>query len=166
MWKTMAVAILLLCPQGALANEADFLRALSGSWSGGGSYVRPNGDTPVTVTCNFKSTATASTLIMRGTCRALVVVSRSLDAELRVSGNDYSGRYSGPEGDATLRGVRSGNSLSLTINWHQTVRGDQQARMEISMEASNELTLRTTDMDAAGQRQIVTTDIRLHRDRP
>jgi hypothetical protein len=164
MWKTLLTVSLLLAPQGALADEAEFLRALSGSWSGGGSYVRPSGNTPVTVNCQLSSTATASSLNMRGTCRALVVLARSLNAELHVTGDEYLGRYVGPEGEATLRGGRSGNSLFVDVHWHRPVRGDQQARMEISLLASSHLTLRTTDVDPAGGRAVVTTDLRLRRD--
>jgi hypothetical protein len=102
---------------------------------------------------------------MRGTCRALVVISRSISSDLVVSGYNYSGRHSGPEGEATLQGQHSDNSLDLALHWDQPVRGDQDARMEVRLLAPDELTLRTLDQDALTGRSIVTTDLRLRRDK-
>lgn len=163
--KALVAAVLMLGPQGALADEASFLRTLSGSWSGGGSYVRSGGGAPVTVTCAFETAATVSTLKMRGTCRALVVISRSISSDLVISGYNYSGRYLGPEGEANLQGQRSDNSLNLALHWDQPVRGDQDARMEVRLLTPDELTLRTLDQDALTGRSIVTTDLRLRRDK-
>jgi hypothetical protein len=162
--KILATMILLV-PQASSASEAEFLRSLSGNWSGGGSYLRPSGAIPVTVRCNFKTSATVATLQMRGTCQALVILSRSLTADLKVSGTTYSGRYSGPEGEASLQGRRSGNSLNLTIEWLQPVRGDHQARMEIELQSPDDLTMLTMDLEEPNGKSILATNLHLRRDR-
>ena len=148
----------------APASEERFLTSLEGQYEGKGQVRLRTNRGPIGVTCSFQSTATSTTLSLKGKCRGLVVVSRSVGAELSYRGNAYKGSYIGAgSGPATLTGKRSGNALNLTIRWAKEINGDRNAQLSVAKSGAHGLTLTTTDRDPASGKAVVTSRIVLRR---
>ncbi|MGK6314671.1 hypothetical protein [Neorhizobium sp. DT-125] len=151
-------------PSPAPAAEGDFLKTLAGDWSGKGTVLTRIGVRPINVTCNLAVTAGASSLSLQGNCRGLLVVRRSISADLNVSGRRYSGTYVGPAGQpSTLSGTRQGNTINLGVRWARVTNGDRAATMTIERIGGDRLRLQTVDKDPAGGRSVVTSRIDLSR---
>jgi hypothetical protein len=148
----------------AHADESAFLRSLEGNWAGKGSVkVRVTAPT-IRVSCKFKSTANAGSLVLDGNCRGLLVFSRHISATLRSNGSKYSGSYVGAgTGPAGLRGVRTGSAIDLGITWAKPVNGDRKANMTVEKSGANGMTLTTTDVDPKTGKSVVTSRIDLKR---
>lgn len=149
---------------GAYADESAFLKTLAGSWSGKGTVkVRTNAPT-INVTCRFKSNTTAQSLALNGRCTSLVVFSRAISADLKISGATYSGSYVGAgTGVAGLNGKRGGDAINLAINWAKNVNGDRRAQMTIEKVGDSGMRLTTVDTDPTTGKSIVTSRIDLRR---
>lgn len=160
----LLAAALALPVSGVQAGEADFLKSLGGKWSGNGTVKVRTNSSPVRVKCSFDSDATASSLSLDGTCRGLVVFSRAVGADLKVSGAKYSGSYVGAgTGTAGLNGSRSGNAINLGIRWAKEVNGDRNARLTVQKVGDSGMKLTTTDRDPATGKTVVTSEINLRR---
>lgn len=148
----------------ALADESAFLKSIAGKWSGQGTVITKIGSPPLNVTCTFGSRARGQSLTMAGQCRGLVVVRRSVSADIRVNGTRYSGTYVGPSGrPARLSGARNGNAINFSVRWSRDVNGDRMAQMSIQRIGNTVLQLQTVDKDLTTGRNVVTSDIRLNR---
>ncbi|WEX75793.1 hypothetical protein PYH37_000952 [Sinorhizobium numidicum] len=148
----------------AFPDEAPFLESLQGEWTGRGTVRLRLDRSPMTVSCNIASSASGPSLTMRGTCRALVLVSRTIAADLRAAGERYSGVYIGPQGGrSALSGQRRGNTINLAVRWAKIVNGDHSANMQIRKVGSNRITLATIDTDLATGKSVVTSEINLRR---
>ncbi|KQQ46701.1 hypothetical protein ASF69_05760 [Rhizobium sp. Leaf311] len=159
----IALATALVAPP-AMADEAQFLSTLKGSWKGTGTVTTRIGARPIKVNCTFDSAASGPSLRMNGTCRGLVVVRRAISADLSANGPRYRGNYVGPSGrPSALSGSRNGNSINLAIRWTRDINGDREAAMTITKVGNSGLRLRTTDKDGAGGPTVVTADINLTR---
>lgn len=162
-----ATAVLaLLSPVAAVAqeSEAEFLEKFEGSWSGGGS-VKTRIDSPTrNVSCDLQSTAEGGALSMNGTCRAMIIASRRIGAEIRADGASYTGSYvGGGSGTAGLSGQRSGETINFAINWAKDVNGDRRAEMQVASLGEGRMRLRTIDTDPQTGAAVVTSDIELQR---
>lgn len=161
--SVLSIAFALL-PGFALAAEGDFLKTLAGSWNGNGTVLTRIGAKPINVTCRFNSTAGDTTLSMQGTCRGLLVVRRSISADLRASACGYSGTYTGPSGQpSTLSGNRRGNAINLGVRWARVTNGDRAANMTIEKIGNDRLRLQTIDKDPSSGKSVVTSRIDLSR---
>lgn len=161
-------AALLACatlfPVAAMASEADFLKSIDGQWSGGGKVLTKIGGNNVGVSCKMKSSANDSSFAMDGSCRALVVVSRSFTARVKASGTSYSGTYVGVSGKpSSLQGSRNANTINLNVTWASVIYGDNKALLTIEKVGTNGLRIRTVDRDPQSGKSIVTTDLQLKR---
>jgi hypothetical protein len=148
----LALAALLSAPP-ALAQEAEFLSRFEGSFSGAGSVSRNETERPTNVRCTLNGDASQNRVSMSGTCRAAVIFSRRISAELRYDPGSgrYTGTYVGSSiGPAALSGRRSGDAVNLTITWPQPVRGDRQAYMTIRNPGNGQLAIIITDEVPAG----------------
>ncbi|MDX3925726.1 MAG: hypothetical protein QHC90_07940 [Shinella sp.] len=164
LWHPFFAAFLLLTAGPAFADEASFLESIAGNWSGRGTVKLRIDRSPINVNCNLGSQANGPALSMSGTCRGLVVVSRSISADLRARGTRYSGTYVGPQGGrSALSGSRRGNTINLAVRWAKEVNGDHSATMTIRKTGDNRLTLTTIDKDPATGRSVVTSEINLRR---
>lgn len=166
--RTILVSTLLAAStfwaSAAPAAEGDFLGTLAGNWSGKGTVLTRIGASPINVTCNFASTAGTSTLSMQGNCRGMLVVQRSISADLKASGSRYSGTYVGPAGQpSALSGSRQGNAINLGVRWAKETNGDRTANMTIERIGSDRLRLQTVDNDPSSGKQVVTSRIDLSR---
>ncbi|OAP36604.1 hypothetical protein AU381_19130 [Sinorhizobium glycinis] len=155
----------LCCTAGtALADETAFLDSLEGKWTGSGMVLTRINRAPINVSCNFDSEADGSALSMKGTCRGLLVISRSISADLRSKGATYSGVYVGPRGGrSALTGSRRGNAINLTIRWAREVNGDRRARLVVQKVGENGMRLSTIDEDPSSGKRVVTSEINLRR---
>uniref|UniRef100_UPI003100ABF1 hypothetical protein n=1 Tax=Neorhizobium sp. EC2-8 TaxID=3129230 RepID=UPI003100ABF1 len=148
----------------AQAAEGDFLKTLAGSWSGKGMVLTRIGGKPINVACDFTSTAGAATLSMQGICRGLLVIRRSISADLEASDRGYSGTYVGPSGQPSiLSGNRRGNAINLGVRWARVINGDRVADMTIEKIGNNRLRLQTIDKDLSNGKSVVTSRIDLSR---
>lgn len=167
MRKTVATLGLAFCLFGnssAHSGEAAFLHDLQGNWAGKGK-VKIRITTPtIGVSCKFKSTTTEKTLSLAGTCRGLLVFTRKIGAELKVSDGAYSGTYIGAgTGPAALQGSRSGDAINLDIRWAKSVNGDRDATMTVEKIGENGMRLTTTDINLKTGKPVVTSQIDLQR---
>ncbi len=160
----LAGSLTLMHASQSAAGEEQFLDSLEGQYEGKGQVRLRTNRGPISVTCSFRSTATANSLSLDGRCRGLVVVSRSVGAKLTHNGNSYKGSYIGAgSGPATLAGKRQGNALHLTINWAKEINGDRRAQLSVAKAGASGLTLTTTDKDPASGKPVVTSKIVLQR---
>jgi hypothetical protein len=160
-----ALAGALLVPAGAAhADETKFLQSFKGNFAGKGT-VQVTTDVPnVGVSCSFESNATSTSLSLDGNCRGLVVVSRAISANLKVTGAKYSGTYVGSRtGPAQLNGSRSGSAINLGIRWAKEVNGDRKAQMTVEKRGENGIRLTVTDTDPKTGKSVVTSRIDLSR---
>ncbi len=148
----------------ANADESAFLKTLAGSWNGKGT-VKVRTNAPVMkVTCQFKSDTNARSLSLNGRCTSLMVFSRVISANLKASGDRYTGSYVGAgSGTAGLGGRRNGDAINLAIKWAKEVNGDRRAQMTIEKVGASGMRLTTVDTDPATGRSVVTSRIELRR---
>jgi len=160
-----AVTALIWATTGAVfADEAPFLQSLAGDWTGGGMMKRTTSSSPINLDCNFKTQASGEVLSMKGTCRGMIVVTRAVSANLKVSGAQYAGSYIGPSGGVSgLRGSRSGDAINLAVRWSRVINGDRTANMTIERVDANAIRIRTVDVDPASGQKVVTSEISLRR---
>ncbi|MBX5038993.1 hypothetical protein HJB51_25210 [Rhizobium lentis] len=151
-------------PAGALAQESAFLRSLGGDWSGTGMVLTKIGGMNFNVSCTLRSDASQSALSMNGKCRGLAVFTRTFSADVKASGQHYSGNYIGPSGQSSkLVGRRQGDRLNLNITWARVVNGDRKATLLIEKIGQDRLRLQTVDNDLLSGRSVVTSRIDLQR---
>lgn len=160
-----ALAVVMLWPSLGFATESDFLKSFEGNWNGRGMVLTRIGANPINVRCNLTFAAGSSSLSMQGNCRGLLVVRRSISADLRVSGQQrYSGTYVGPGGLASsLWGRRQGNAINLAVRWAKSVNGDRAANMTIEKIGNNRVRLQTIDRDPETGSSVVTSRIDVSR---
>ncbi|BCG88012.1 MULTISPECIES: hypothetical protein [unclassified Mesorhizobium] len=155
---------LLVAANAAHADESKFLQSFQGNFAGKGTVQVTTQAPTVSVSCTFKSDATASSLSLDGNCRGLVVVTRAISAHLKTSGARYSGVYVGSRtGPAQLNGSRSGNAINLAIRWAKLVNGDRSAQLTVQKKGVNGILLTVTDRDPKTGKNVVTSRIDLKR---
>jgi hypothetical protein len=160
----IVAASALFAASAAQASEADFLNSLDGKWTGNGTVKVRTDSSPVKVSCRFSSDSTANSLSLDGNCRGMLVVSRSISADLKANGQKYAGSYVGAgTGTASLSGARKGNALNLGIRWAREVNGDRQARMTVEKVGDSGMRLTTVDVDPGTGKNVVTSRIDLRR---
>jgi hypothetical protein len=150
----------------ASAAEADFLDRFRGRWSGSGTVQREGRSPPRQVTCSVTGYPDENRLSIQGTCRAAVVFSRPVGADLTYDprSGTYSGTYTGSRiGPARLTGSRSGDAVNLRIDWPRPVNGDTQAAMVIRNDGRGGLRLTVADNLSPGGPVQQTSEIVLQR---
>ncbi len=158
------LVFLLLPGISKAASEGDFLKGLQGAYSGQGTVRLRTNTGAIKVNCTFNATSSATSLALNGRCRGLVLVSRSVGADLMLSGSRYSGTYTGARsGPAALSGTRRGNALRLAIRWAKPLNGDRDASLVVERVGQRGLTLTITDRDPASGKTVVTSNIVLQR---
>ncbi len=149
--------------QAALATE--FLSRFQGAWKGSGFVVHPIAGRQ-NVRCDFHGTSSGNSVSIDGTCRAMLLFSRHLSADLTFSPatGRYSGIYRGAKvGPARLDGLRQGDSLRLTVTWPKPVNGDTTAEMIISNAGKGDFRLEMLDSVRPGTATQMTTDVSFRR---
>ncbi|WP_116288900.1 hypothetical protein [Ensifer sp. LCM 4579] len=165
MIRRLLLAAILTVPAGtAQADEQAFLASLEGDWTGRGSVRLRADSAPINVSCSFDTKSAGPALSMRGRCRGLILVSRSISADLRADGANYRGTYVGPKGGhSKLTGTRRGNAVNLAVRWAVAVNGDHHATMILRRVGENGMQLTTIDVDPASGKRVATSEINLRR---
>lgn len=160
----LLIAVCLLSATAAHADEASFLRSLQGEFAGKGT-VRIRTNSPVmNISCTFKSDTTDTSLSLDGTCRAMMIMTREIRADLTISAATYSGTYVGSRsGPAALSGSRTGDAINLDIRWAKIVNGDRDAQMIVEKIGADAMRLTVTDVDPNTGKTVVTSRIDLNR---
>lgn len=144
--------------------EMLFLQRFDGPWSGTGLVQRNVDSGPQKVNCSLDGEQSANRITMAGTCRAYLVFSRKISAEIAFdpATGRYVGTYIGSTvGPASLTGQRDGDTVDLTVLWPRTVNGDRRARMRIVNGGDGRLRILVTDeIDA---QETTVTDVSLTR---
>ncbi|WP_202305626.1 hypothetical protein [Mesorhizobium sp. L-8-10] len=148
----------------AIADESDFLQTLSGNWQGTGQVrLKPDAQ-PMHVSCTLDSRADGEEISMQGACRANVVFSRRIGADLQAQGARYTGSYVGSiRGPATLSGSRNGGTLDLRIRWPARNDTGRTARMQVASLGSGRMRLVTSESHPRSGERIVTARIEFSR---
>lgn len=148
----------------AVADENDFLRTLSGNWQGSGQIrLRPDAQ-PMNVSCTLDSRADGEEISMQGACRAKVVFSRRIGADLQAVGARYTGSYVGStRGPARLSGARDGDTLDLRVTWPARDTAGRTARMQVASLGSGRMRLVTSEAHPKTGERIVTAQIEFSR---
>ncbi|MEX0406663.1 hypothetical protein ABGN05_13375 [Aquibium sp. LZ166] len=163
MRKTILAALgLALClGSPAAASDTEFLQSLEGNWTGGGPVRMTAASKPVNVSCRIVGDAGSDTISLNGDCRAMLVFSTRLGAELKVSQGRYAGSYVGsPRGTADLAGSRNGRTLELALQWP----GHPQASMTLASPSENVMILTTVEKHPETGKPVETARLELKRD--
>ena len=106
-----------------------------GSFAASGTVVEGQNASSHQVHCGFTASRQGAVgLALRGTCRAYLVMSRSISADLVLDTRSgrVTGTYTGARvGTARLIGRVRGGTLDLVVNWPAPVYGDMTANMKI-----------------------------------
>lgn len=135
-------------PNPVTASEADFLERFRGNWSGSGKVQREGSSQPQQVTCAVMGNPTKNRMSAHGNCSAFVIFRRQIEVEVSYDprSGTYRGTYVGARiGPARLFGTRTGDALTLRIEWPRPVNGDTQAAMVIRNEGQGTLRISIAD---------------------
>lgn len=160
------IALPLSISAPAAAQEADYLARFEGSWSGSGKVARREAEDTNDVKCTMTGTPSENRVSMSGTCRAYLVFSRQIGADIQYDPGSgrYSGTYTGSTiGPAALSGARQGDSVVMTVTWPKPVRGDTTASMTITNSGNGQLSIVVSDEVQPGGPTAEVTNIALSR---
>ena len=139
----------------------------AGSFSGSGSIVEGPNATSHQVRCHFTILQQGATsLSLQGICRAYLIISRSISANLAWDprSGQVSGTYTGSRvGTALLRGRQVGTDFDLTIEWPRPLYGDTRARMRVASLDPSRFRIVVTDRIGENGPIRATTDLTLLR---
>lgn len=152
----VAFAVAAASPFGSGAAEANpaLNQRFEGAWVGVGTVQRDSDAEPRRVTCNVDGAADATRLSLAGTCRAMLVFTRAIGADLAVDGSGrYRGVYVGSStGPAQVSGAFTGDRAVLDIAFPEGVGGGRQQMIIENPQGSDRFVLRVTDLvDGASQ---------------
>ncbi len=133
----------------SLADDR-FLARFDGRLKGGGTIQRDVDRTPRKVTCTLTGKPSGpDSLTIAGQCRAAVIVTRPVSAQIRYdpASGSYSGTYAASAtGPARLTNGRlQGSTLSFDVTYAKPIYGDRSARMTIGNAGDGTLSMTVTD---------------------
>jgi hypothetical protein len=106
------------------------------TFSGSGTIVEGPEATSHQVRCNFTILQQGATgLSLQGTCRAYLIIARSISANLAWDprSGQVTGTFTGFRvGTARLTGRQAGAGFDLTIEWPKPLYGDTTAQMKVA----------------------------------
>jgi hypothetical protein len=149
----LLAALLLTAP--TLATAADqgaFMDRFTGAWSGGGPYKRTARTPAVPIKCTLSGARDGSRIQVGGTCRAAIVIRRTIamDVTYDPATDSYRGTYKGEmDGLAQLAGKRDGDTVAFEVTWPEMLNGDRSATMTIGSAGDGTMRLRMSDRTSA-----------------
>jgi hypothetical protein len=159
-----ATSLFLFAP--VKAQDSDYLARFEGAWLGSGLVARNEAEDVNKVLCTMKGAPAENRVSMNGTCRAALIFSRQIGADIRFdpSSGRYAGIYTGSTiGPAALSGIRRGDAVVMTITWPKPVRGDTEATMTINNPGNGQLSIVVTDEVEPGGATATVTSLSLTR---
>ncbi|WP_052341808.1 hypothetical protein [Salinarimonas rosea] len=144
----VVVASAALPPAGPAEAGPAFNQRFEGTWVGAGTVTRDSDPSPRRVTCRIDGAADETRIALDGTCRAMLIFTRAIGADLAVDGSGtYSGVYVGSRaGPARLTGRLEGDRMVLAVRFPERVGGGRQQMTLENPEGSDRFTLRVTDV--------------------
>jgi hypothetical protein len=156
-----------LCLAGGAGAATMVLDRYAGSFTASGTILEGPDANSHQVRCHFTASRQGATgLLLRGTCRAYLVLSRSISVDLTWDPRSgrVTGTYTGSRvGTAQLEGRQAGAGLDLTLTWPTPLYGDTTANLRVASLHSDRY--RVVAMDRIGTDGPVraTTDLTLVR---
>jgi hypothetical protein len=155
----------LLAGQTGAAPAA--LGRYAGTFAGSGTILEGPDATSHQVRCSFTILQRGATgLSLQGTCRAYLIISRSISANLAWDPRSgrVTGTYTGSRvGTARLTGRQAGTDFDLTIAWPQPLYGDTTAQMKVASLDPDRFRIVVTDRIGVNGPIRATTDLTLLR---
>jgi hypothetical protein len=158
----------LLCLLAGNAGAAPaILDRYAGTFSGAGTIAEGPDATSHQVRCNFTILPQGATGLSRqGTCRAYLIIPRSISANLAWDprSGQVTGTYTGSRvGTARLAGRQTGADFDLTIEWPSPLYGDTTAQMKVASLDPDRFRIVVTDRIGVNGPVRATTDLTLLR---
>jgi len=133
---TSLSALLCLTLAGAGPALSALVDRYAGSFWASGTVVEGPNANAHEVRCRFTASQQGATgLSLQGTCRAYLIFSRSISADLTWDARSgrVTGTYTGSRvGTAQLTGRQNGADFDLTIKWPKPLYGDTIAQMRVA----------------------------------
>jgi hypothetical protein len=140
----------------------------AGSFLGTGTILEGPEASSHQVSCHFTILQQGATdLSLQGTCRAYLILTRSVSARLSWDprSGQVTGTYTGSRvGTAQLRGRQAGTDFDLAIEWPRPLYGDTTARMRVASLDPSHFRILVTDRIGANGPVRATTDLTLTRE--
>jgi hypothetical protein len=151
----------------AAASATAFLDRYAGSFAASGTILEGPDANSHQVRCRFMASRQGATgLSLRGTCRAYLIISRSVAVDLAwdpLSGR-VTGTYTGSRvGTAQLAGRQMGADFDLTIKWPKPLYGDMTAILKVANVDSDRFRIVVMDRIGVNGPVRATTDLTLLR---
>ncbi len=138
---------------------------LTGEWKGSGFVQKDDASNKIGVRCEVVGNQSGDEVGFSGICRAMLVVRRSIGADIVRNGTDYTGTYVGSleGGVAQLNGTRvSPNRIVLEMTFERAVNGDDKAEMIILTDGNEGFSIETRDRMENGA-TVVTSSVDFRR---
>lgn len=146
---TPLVSVACTAALSAAHADASFLARFEGGWSGSGRIQRDVDAASRRVSCRVTGTQpSVDRLSIEGTCRAAVIVTRRIGADLHYdpASQRFSGTYTGStKGTARVSGRQRGDALVLTITYPAPTYGDSTATMTIRNDGEGQFSMVVVD---------------------
>jgi hypothetical protein len=160
----------LLAPLGLVGGAGAVTMVLdryAGSFTASGTIMEGPDANSHQVRCHFMASRQGATgLFLRGTCRAYLVLSRSISVDLTLDPRSgrVTGAYTGSRvGTAKLEGRQTGPDLDLTLTWPTPLYGDTTANLRVASLHSDRYRIVVMDRIGTNGPVRATTDLTLVR---
>lgn len=159
----MPLAAALIFSAGA-GVSAQPIGDITGQWKGSGFVQKDEKANKMNVRCEVTGDQTGENLAFDGKCRAMLVLSRDIGADIVRQGDAYTGTYVGSlSGPAKLDGTRvSPDRIELEMTFQRVVNGDDKAVMTIETSGDNQFSIITRDRMNNGE-TITTSSVTFQR---
>ena len=163
-WGVIPLFSLLAGQVGAAPAALD---RYAGTFAGSGTILEGPDATSHQVRCHFTILQQGATgLSLQGICRAYLIISRSISANLAWDprSGQVTGTYTGSRvGTARLTGRQAGTDFDLTIAWPQPLYGVTTAQMKVASLDPDRFRIVVTDRIGVNGPMRATTDLTLLR---
>ena len=145
----------------AFAAQTGYFSRYDGEWQGGGMVKLEEFPAPLSVSCDVEGNrAGTRSFSLAGKCRALLVMSRQIGADIALdpATGTYSGVYNGSDsGPAKLVGKRKGDVLVLDVTWGKKIYDDNKALMLIRNKGGHNFRMQV--VEKIGGKSVTVSDL-------
>jgi hypothetical protein len=121
---------------------------------------------PIPGSCRLTGIVEDATTELTGMCRAMLVVTRTVSADMTYHANEdaFRGTYASADNDpAVIAGRRSGNVIGFNMYWPKDVDGDQEARLYVENDGAGTMRIIVYDRADGMGEEVVVLDLVLSR---